>query len=174
MNWDRLRWQVGRMRFQVKDAEGWHVQSHTAENDRASVPAMHPWLAAHCDGAVVARSQILVSGSTATLSGTLTNETTCYVYFNGLPPYAVAFETDGQATILLGDFNPAPREHPSCTDCVMHPGAVVPYRSLPVTTHIPCPRWDGTDWCVSSRSTMLDKTFYNQREVPTLQLIGSS
>ena len=172
MSWDRLRWQAGRMRLRAKDAEGWHDQSQTVENDRDSARAMHRWLAAHCDGAVVARSEILVSGSTATLSGTLTNETSCYVYFNGMPPYAVAFETDGRATILLGDFNPVPREQPFRTDCVMHPGAIVPYRSLPVTTHSPRPRWDGTDWCVASRSTMLDKAFYDQREVPTLQLIG--
>ena len=172
MSWDRLRWQIGRIRLHARDAEGWHVPSSAVENGRASVPAMHAWLATHCDGAVVARSQILVSGSTATLSGTLTNETSCYVYFNGLPPYAVAFEADGRATILLGDFNPVPREQPFRADCVMHPGAIVPYRSLPVATQSPRPQWDGTDWCGSSRSTRLDKTFYSQREVPTLQRIG--
>jgi hypothetical protein len=126
--------------------------------------------AADCGGTVVARSQILVSGSTATLLGTLTNETSSCVYFSGMPPHVIAFEADGSKTVLLGDFNSSPREQPSCGDCVMHPRAIIPYRSLPVTVQNPHPRWDGTDWCANSQSTMLDLTFRNQQEVPTVQL----
>ena len=66
---------------------------------------------------MVARSQILISGSTATLLGALTNEIGSHVYFCGMPPYAT-FETNGSETILLGDFNSPPREQPSCGDCV--------------------------------------------------------
>src|SRR5665647_301140 len=143
------------------------VDNHRAPSP---TPTAYKRLAADCDGAMVARSQILISGSTATLLGALTNETGSYVYFCGMPPYAITFETDGSETILLGDFNSPPREQPSCGDCVMHPGASIPYRSVPVILPNPHPRWDGTDWCANSQSTMLDMTFRNQREVSTIQL----
>lgn len=173
MSWDGLRWhQVRRMRFRAEDPEGWHDQSPTPENHRARTHIAHERLAAHCDGALVARSQILVSGSTATLLGTVTNETGCFVYFSGVPPYAVTFETDGGETILMGDFSSAPRAKPSSGDCVMHPGACVPYRSLPVVLRNPRPRWDGSRWSFTSHATTLDKTFYNQRQVPTIHLFG--
>ena len=133
-------------------------------------PSAHQRLAVNCEGAVVARSQILVSGSTATLVGTLTNETHCYVYFSGMPPYAITFDKDGRGTILSGDFHSEPREQPSRGDCVMHPGASVPYRSLPVTLQNHHLRWDGTDWGVYSRSTALDKAFYGERGVLTIQV----
>ena len=171
MGWDRLqRHQIGRKVLRVKDVEGRH-RPLTDENYRVPTPTMNERLAGHCDGVLVARSQILVSGSTATLLGTLTNETGCYVYFSGMPPFVITFETDGSESILLGDFNSVPRAQPSSGDCVMHPGARVPYRSLPITLHNPSPRWDGTYWCISSHSTTLDKTFYNQREVRTLQIL---
>jgi hypothetical protein len=120
---------------------------------------------------MVARSQILVSGSTATLWGTMTNETDYDVYFSGLPPYAVALDTNGNEPILLGDFNCPPRERPPSGDWVMHPGASVPYRSLPVTLQTPDPRWDGTHWCTSSLSTTLEITMCDRREVSAIQVI---
>jgi len=173
MGGHRLRWyQVGKRLLRVKDADSWRNQHQPVDNHRAPRPSSTAYkrLAADSDGAMVARSQVLVSGSTATLLGTLTNETSNYVFFCGMPPYAITFETDGSKTVLLGDFNSPPREQPSSGDCVMHPGASIPYRSLPVTVQNPHPRWDGTDWCVYSRSTMLDSTFSNQQEVPTIQL----
>jgi len=173
MGGHRLRWyQVGHTAPPDKDADSWRFRHQPVDNDRAPspMPTGYQRLAAETDGAVVARSQILVSGSTATLLGTLTNETSGYVYFSGMPPYATTFETDGSKTVLLGDFNSAPREQPSSGDCVMHPGASIPYRSLPITVKNPHPRWDGTDWCDYSRSTMLDKTFRSQQGVPTIQL----
>ncbi len=124
-------------------------------------------------GAMVARSQILVSGSTATLLGTMTNETGCDVHFSGTPPYARTLDTHGGRHVLLGDFNSPPREQPSSADWVMHPGASVPYRSLPVTFQDPAPRWDGTDWCASSQSSTLDiMTFSNNRRLPMIQIIA--
>lgn len=124
-------------------------------------------------GAMVARSQVVVSGSTVTLLGTMTNETGGDVHFSGLPPYAITFESDGSKPVLFGDFNSPPRERPSSGDWVMHPGASVPYRSLPVTMQTPDPRWDGGDWCTSSRSTTLDiRRSGNVRELPTIHLFG--
>jgi len=122
---------------------------------------------------MVARSQIVVSGATATLLGTMTNETGCDVHFSGTPPYALAFDSDGSRPILLGDFNSPPRERPSCADWVIHPGASVPYRSLPVTLQTADPRWDGTHWCETSHSTMLDVMMHRgPGQLPTIQIIS--
>lgn len=175
MGWDRLRWYlVGRSRLGVSAGE-----REEGQDGRGPGPGQEPprltrnldeQLSGHHVGALVARSQIRVSGSTATLLGTLTNETGCYVYFNGAPPYAISLDGEGLETALLGDFNPKPRNRPSPGDCVMHPGATIPYRSIPVTLQTPDPHWDGASWCRSSRSTTLDKTFYNQRDVLAIQL----
>ena len=128
--------------------------------------------AADSEGAMVARSRILVSGSTATLSGTMTNETGHDVHFSGTPPYAAMFDPDGSRPVLLGDFNSPPREQPSSADWVMHPGSSVPYRSLPVTLEDSDPRWDGADWCASSQSITLNTlTFRRERQIPMIQII---
>ncbi|MEO6144271.1 MAG: hypothetical protein ABIP19_09860 [Dermatophilaceae bacterium] len=126
---------------------------------------------------MVARSQVVVSGSTATLLGTLTNETGCDVHFSGLPPYAVMvdvmLDTAGTPTILFGDFNSPPRERPCSGDWVIHPGASVPYSSLPFTLSAPGIRWEGGDWCAASRSTMLDRMLFdNPRELLTVHFVA--
>jgi len=54
----------------------------------------------------------------------------------------------------------------------MHPGATIPYRSLPVTLENSNTRWDGSDWGTSCLSTTLDiMTFCPQQEVPMVQLV---
>lgn len=121
---------------------------------------------------MVARSQILVSGSTAILFGTLTNETGFYVYFCGRPPYANTSDADGSGTILQGDFSSEPCGQPSYGDCVLLPGARVHYRSLPGPFPNPLAGWDGTDWCRSTYSAALDERFANRREVHTIQLFA--
>ena len=121
---------------------------------------------------MVARSQILVSGSTAILFGTLTNETGFYVYFCGKPPYANTSDTDGSGSILLGDFSSEPCGQPSYGDCVLRPGARVQYLSLPVYFSNPLAGWDGRDWCRSTYSTALDGRFANRREVRAIQLFA--
>jgi len=133
---------------------------------------------------MVARSQILVFESTATLVGTLTNETGCDVYFSGLPPYASTFDTDGSERVLLGDFNSPPQAIPSRGDWVVHPGASLAYRSLPVTVQNPDLLWDGRTWCTSSQSTTMhlmtfckaldSMTFCSQRKLPTIQLFAGA
>jgi len=171
----RLRWyQVGNRPLRDEDADSCRDRHQPVNNHRAPSPTPTDYrrlAATDCGGTVVARSQILISGSTATLLGTLTNETNCYVFFSGMPPYVIAFEADGSKTVLLGDFNSSPREQPSYGDCVMHPRASIPYRSLPVTVPNPHPRWDGTDWCAYSQFTMLDPTFRSKQLVPTVQLL---
>jgi hypothetical protein len=95
------------------------------------------------------------------------------VYFSGRPPYASTLDTDGSEPILLGDFNSPPRAQPYSGDWVMHPGASVPYRSLPVALTNTDPRWDGTDWCTSSQFMTVDiQTFRHQAELPTFQLFN--
>lgn len=59
---------------------------------------------------MVAQSQIVVSGCTATLLGTMTNETGFYVYFCGMPPDATTWGTDGIGTTLFGAANVATDE----------------------------------------------------------------
>ena len=187
MGADQPRWyQIGNRQTRLRDGVG--CTDHSQTVDRLHVPSPIPIAptrsAPDCGGAMVARSRILVSGSTATLMGTLTNETGCDVHFSGMPPYAIAFGTDGSEPVLLGDFNLPPREQPPSGDWVIHPGASVPYRSRPVTVQNPDPRWDGTDWCTSSQSTTLDvvtfcatlndMTCCDRRELPIIQLFADT
>ncbi|MEP7036237.1 MAG: hypothetical protein ABI662_09215 [Dermatophilaceae bacterium] len=154
-----------------------HTSNGAADDSTVEAPAQEtapmqnpgPSIA-FLDGGMVARSRILVSGSSVTLTGTLTNETGYYMYFSGMPPYAVTIDLDGNRTVLSGDFSSPPREQPSSGDCVMHPWASIPYRSLPVRLQNTGTRWEGTDWCVSTRSTALDSRFYSQQEAVTIQL----
>lgn len=179
MGADQRRWyQVGRKPRRKDGDRGTH-QGRTIDRPQpqSPTPPAHQRSTADGDGAMVARSQVVVSGSTATLLGTLTNETGCDVHFSGLPPYAVmvdvVLDTAGSPTILFGDFNSPPRERPSTGDWVMHPGATVPYRSLPFTLKAPDPQWDGGDWCTASRSTMLDAMMFdNPRELLTVHLVA--
>jgi hypothetical protein len=169
-----LDWcQVGIRRFGLKDRDDWHDRSGAIRSLKPAIPAPSRSKAriTNSGGAIVARSRILVSGSTATLLGTMTNETGFDVYFSGLPPRVVALDTDGSERVLFGDFSSPPRRRPTSADWVMHPGALIPYRSLPVTLETSHPRWDGSDWCASCLSTTLDiMTFCPQQEVPIVQL----
>jgi len=109
MGADQPRWyQIGKRHLQHKDRDGRTDPYQTVENPRAPnpTPTTHKRSAADRHGAIVARSQILVSGSTATPLGTMTNETGCDVHFSGVPPYAITFDTDGSQPVLLGDFPP--------------------------------------------------------------------
>jgi hypothetical protein len=170
---EKPRWyQVGNRQPRLKDGGDWTDRQRTTDNPEALMPTAAPERSpADCDGAMVARSQILVCGSTVTLLGIMTNETDFDVYFSGMPPYASALDRDGNEPILLGDFSSPPREQPSPGDWVLHPGASVPYRSLPVTLLTPDPLWDGTHWSTSSQSTTLEITFSNQRDVAAVQII---
>ena len=185
MGADQPRWyHVANRQPQLTDSAGWPNKSQTVASPQAPCPTHTSYArsAADCAGAMVARSQILVSESTATLIGTMTNEADCDVYFSGMPPYAITSDTDGSEPILLSDFNSPPREEPSPGNWVIHPGASVPYRSVPVILKNPDPRWDGTDWCTSSQSTTMEiKTFCktpdgmtlcNHRKLPTIQLFN--
>lgn len=174
MSADQRRWyQVGNGKLRLKHGDGWTDPYQRIDNPEAPNPTPTQRLRsiANRDGAMVARSQILVSGSTATLLGVMTNETSYDVFFSGMPPYAITLDADGSRPILLGDFNSPPRERPFSADWVIHPGASIPYRSLPITVQTPDPRWDGTDWSTTSQSWTLDiMTFSNQRELRTIQL----
>src|ERR1035437_4178423 len=91
----RLRWyQVGHRPLRDEDADSCRDQHQPVNNHRAPSSTATDdkrLAAADCGGTVVARSQILVSGSTVTLLGTLTNETSSDGYFSGLPPHVLAF-----------------------------------------------------------------------------------
>ena len=182
---DQPRWcQVGDGQLRPQDCEGWTDDNQTGDSPQASTPSAHRRWDGDSNGAMVARSRILVSGSTVTLSGTMTNETGCDVYFSGLPPFASTFDIDGSESILLGDFNSPPQAIPSRGDWVVHPGASLAYRSLPGTVQNPDPRWDGTAWCASSQSTTMhlmtfcktldSMTFCSQRKLPTIQLFAGA
>ncbi|MEP7036160.1 MAG: hypothetical protein ABI662_08640 [Dermatophilaceae bacterium] len=175
MGTDQPRWYgVGKRAKRVKGG-GDHTDERATEtlSTEDETPIAPSSSVPDSGGALVARSQIVVAGSTVTLTGTMTNETGSDVHFSGMPPYARTLDTDGSRSVLLGDFNSPPREQPSCSDWVMHPGASVPYRSLPVTLQTPGPRWDGTEWSASSRSTRLDvMTFRSGGMLTTIQIIS--
>lgn len=182
---DQPRWcQVGDGQLQHQDCDGWTADYQTVDSQQEPTSSAHMRWAADSNGAVVARSHILVSGSTAILSGTMTNETACDVYFRGVPPYVITFDTDGREHVLRGDFNSPPQEVPSRGDWVVHAGASLRYRSLPVTLQSPDPLWDGTAWCASSQSTTMhlmtfcktlnNMTYCTQRQLPTIQLFAGA
>ncbi len=181
MGADQRRWyQVGTKKPRRNDGDSGARPGRTVDHpsSQSPTPTAIQRSAPDCDGAMVARSQVVVTGSTATLLGTLTNETGWDVHFSGMPPYAVMVDVmldpGGSAPILFGNFNSPPRERPPSRDWVMHPGASLPYRSAPVTLMDPDPRWDGGDWCTASRTTLLDMAamFDNLRELPTIHLLG--
>lgn len=170
-----LDWcQGGIRRLGLRDRDDWHDRSGGVLSLHRAIPtpSSHKAPIVNSGGAIVARSRILVAGSTVTLLGTMTNETGFDVYFSGLPPCVVAFDMDGSERILFGDFSSPPRSQPTCGDWVMHPGAMIPYRSLPVRLETSDTRWDGSDWCTSCLSTTLDiMTFCPQQGVPIVQLV---
>lgn len=182
---DQPRWcQVGDGHLGHQNCDGWTDDYQSVDSPQASTFSAHGRWAADSSGAMVARSTILVVGSTVTLVGTLTNETGCDVYFSGLPPFAITIDADGSERVLRGDFSSPPRETPSSGDWVVHPGASLRYRSLPVTVQNPDPRWDGTTWCTASQSTTMhlmtfcktldSMTFCSQRRLPTIQLFAGA
>lgn len=143
---DQARWyQVGNRKRQRKHGEGGKVQTADHPRSPSPTPTANKRSAVECDGAMVARSQVVVSGSPATLLGIMTNETGCDVHFSGMTPYAIALDSDGSEAHLLGDFNSPPKEQLSPGDWVMHPDASVLYRSVPVTLQTPDSPWDGTN-----------------------------
>lgn len=176
--------QVGDSQLRHQICDGWRNECQTADGAQAPTHEANMRGAAEDNGGMVARSQIRVSGSTATLLGTMTNETGCDVYFSGMPPYVVTLDNDGSERILRGDFSSPPRQTPFSGDWVVHPGASLRYRSLPVTLQNPDPEWDGTVWCTSSQSTTLHlltlcerpdrKTFCTQGRLPTIQLFAGA
>jgi len=182
---DQPQWcQVGDGQQRHQDCGGWTAGYQTVDAPQSSASSAHMRWAADSDGAMVARSHILVSGSMATLSGTMTNETAWDVYFSGVPPYAITIDTDGSECVLRGDFNSPPQKVPSRGDWVVHPGASLRYRSHPVTLQSLDPRWDGTAWCTSSRSmtmhlttfckTLDSMTFCSQQRLPVIQLFAGA
>jgi hypothetical protein len=167
-------WCQGGIRsLRLRDRDDWHDRAVKAPSLRYAIPPPISHKARIDNGgAIVARSRILVSGSTAILLGKMTNETGFDVYFSGLPPRVIALDTDGSERILYGDFSSPARPRPTRGDWVLHPGATIPYRSLPVALKASHPRWDGSDWCTSCLSTTLDiRTFCPQQEVPIVQLV---
>jgi len=84
-----LDWcQGGIRRLGLRDRDDWHDRAGRVPSLHCAIPtpSSHKAPIANSGGAIVARSRILVSGSTATLLGTMTNETGFDVYFSGLPP----------------------------------------------------------------------------------------
>ena len=88
-----LDWcQGGIRRLGLRDRDDWHDRAGRVPSLHCAIPtpSSHKAPIANSGGAIVARSRILVSGSTATLLGTMTNETGFDVYFSGLSPRVIA------------------------------------------------------------------------------------
>src|SRR5450759_3719205 len=84
-----LDWcQGGIRRLGLRNRDDWHDRTGRVPSLHRAIPtpSSHKAPIANSGGAIVARSRILISGSTATLLGTMTNETGFDVYFSGLPP----------------------------------------------------------------------------------------
>ena len=87
-------------------------------------PSSHKAPIANSGGAIVARSRILVSGSTATLLGTMTNETGFDVFLSGLSPCHHTRHR-WRRTYPVRRLQLSSRPQPTCGDSVTHPGAMI-------------------------------------------------
>jgi len=122
-----LDWcQGGIRRLGLRNRDDWHDRTGRVPSLHRAIPtpSSHKAPIANSGGAIVARSRILISGSTATLLGTMTNETGFDV-LQRLASRVIALDTDGGEHILFGDFSsPRGRSRPVETGwCI--PGAMI-------------------------------------------------
>src|SRR5665811_1168751 len=87
-----------------------------------------PWTTDLCGGYILATSHVKETAATATLVGTVTNETGFDVQMNSERPVVEAMDTNGDSVRLFGDFYTAPDSRTYNLSGVLHAGQSVSYR----------------------------------------------
>jgi hypothetical protein len=136
-------------------------------------PPPPPPVARHCDGSLVARSRVVITGQTASLIGRVTNETGYAVSLSdGYGPSALTFDVDGSRPLLRGDYASPPQMYPSGKQAVIPPGAFLEYRSVALPLIDVSRRWKDADWQpIAQFNEWAVIEHCQQRSVPAVHLV---
>jgi hypothetical protein len=146
--------------------------SHPASITSGTNFTVVKWTSALCAGTVVATSHVIETARTATLAGTVTNETGFDVQMNSERPVVEAVDTNGDGVRLFGDFYTAPDSRTYNLSGVLHAGQSVSYRGQPVTMQTPDRPWMVfPTWSADNQFSYNVSVFCRQRSVPGFQIL---
>jgi hypothetical protein len=129
------------------------------------------WTPALCAGDVVATSHVIETATTATLAGTVTNESGFDVFVNAERPLVEAEDTNGDSIRLFGDFYQAPDSTYNLTG-VLRAGQSVTYHGQSVTMQTPNRPWMVfPTWFTDNELADNAAIFCNQRSIPGVHLL---
>ena len=129
------------------------------------------WTPALCTGDVVATSHVIQTATTATLAGTLTNESGFDVIVNDERPGVQAQDTNGNSIKLFGDFYPAPNSTHNLTGLI-RAGQSVTYRGQPVTMQTPSQPWSLLPtWATDNELAANAAVFCSKPSIPGVQIL---
>jgi hypothetical protein len=129
------------------------------------------WTSALCAGDVVATSHVIETGTTATLAGTVTNESGFDVFVNAERPVVEAEDTNGDSISLFGDFYQAPNSTYNLTG-VLRAGQSVTYRGQSVTMQTPNQPWMVfPTWSTDNELADNAAVFCSQRSIPGVHIL---
>jgi hypothetical protein len=123
------------------------------------------WTPALCVGDVVATSHVIETATTATLAGTVTNESGFDVFVNDERPVVEAEDTNGDSIELFGDFYQAPNSTHNLTG-VLRAGQSVTYQGQSVTMQTPNRPWMAfPTWSTDNELAANAAVFCGQRSI---------
>jgi len=129
------------------------------------------WTPALCAGDVVATSHVIETATTATLAGTVTNESGFDVFLNAERPVVEAEDTNGDSISLFGDFYQAPNSTYNLTG-VLRAGQSVTYRGQSVTMQTPNRPWMVfPTWSTDNELADNAAVFCSQRSIPGVHIL---
>ena len=135
-------------------------------------PTTHVRTAADCLGDIVAISEIRVTATTATLVGTITNETGLNANLSVSGPVVEAWDTNSEHVRLFGDFRAKPDPFGGDWAGVLHPGQSISYHSLPVTMQTPDRNWVALRWsAINQFDNYDDQIFCQQRWIDGIHIV---
>ena len=138
----------------------------------APTPSTHQRTAADCLGYLVAESQVIASRITATLKGTITNESGLDVKVIAQAPVVEAWDTNGQHVRLFGSFASPPKDGPGeSSNVTLHPGDSISYRSVALPMQTPDRNWESLRWAPLTYLSMEDSNFCQQGDVPGVHIL---
>ncbi|MFW5471628.1 hypothetical protein ACOCJ4_16460 [Knoellia sp. CPCC 206435] len=115
---------------------------------------------------------MIASRTTATLTGTITNETGLDVDVNASAPVVEAWDTNEEHVYLYGSFEDPPKDFGGVNaQVVLRPGDSITYRSLAVPMQTPDRNWKAVRWNPIAQFNFEDTNFCQQRSVPGLHII---
>jgi hypothetical protein len=138
----------------------------------APPPTTHTRTAADCLGNIVAISEIRITATTATLVGTVTNETGLDANLSVSGPVVEAWDTNSTHVRLYGDYRATPDPFGEGWAGVLHPGQSISYHSLPVTMQTPDRNWDAVRWsAINQFDNYDDQIFCQQRWIDGIHIV---